>query len=77
MLRCGVVAWPACYGTLFVLVACAAGGKGRPRPLHPRPMGVCPLEPQIDVIAQQLSGAHGSGMLRLDVWPVWLGIPEP
>ena len=42
----------------------AGGGKGLPSPLHPRPMGVCPLEPQNEAFAQQLSGAHGSGMLR-------------
>jgi hypothetical protein len=29
---------------------CAGGGKGPPGPLHPRPMGVCPLEPQNDAV---------------------------
>ena len=38
----------------------AGGGKGPPGPLHPRPMGVCPLEPQIDVVDEGMAGADGS-----------------
>ena len=61
-----------------VQVPYAGGGKGGPPPVHPRPMGVCPLEPQNDAVA--LKNVKRGWLWyaeRIVCDFVCLGIPEP
>jgi len=57
--------WPATPALLSrrVSFACAAGGKGRPRPLHPRP-GALPLGTPIRCVTCRASGAHAYGQTK-------------